>query len=379
MANKKPVYNDEQLDIWINRISGIYHQLSLDLFETMVDRLVVRGAADLKRVPYIWQLDKLSDMHMLNEQNLKLISKRTGIAKKLLREVIENEGLKLYEDTKGQLMDDMGVDGDLGTGAVQRALQAYCTQTFIDIDNLINTTLPMSVRKTYEEIVTQTVAEVVTGSKTADKALNDTVMRWFDKGFYGFTDKAGRRWKADVYARTIIKSTTYRVYNEMRMRPAQELGIDTFHYSMKATAREMCAPLQNRIVTTGQTRVENGVRVLSVHDYGYGDPGGCRGIGCGHMMTPFLPGINKIPELPDHLKKITPEQAIKNANAQAKQRAFERQIRKNKERLQVAKKLGDQERMAKFKLRDKQLSAGLNKLIDEHEFLHRDRKRERVY
>ena len=104
-------------------------------------------------------------------------------------------------------MDDMGIDGDLGTGAVQRALQAYCTQTFIDIDNLINTTLPMSVRKTYEEIVTQTVAEVVTGSKTPDKALNDTVMRWFDKFFYGFTDKEGRRWKADVYAQTIIKST----------------------------------------------------------------------------------------------------------------------------------------------------------------------------
>ena len=38
---------------------------------------------------------------------------------------------------------------------------------------------------------------------------------------------------------------------QMRMRPAQELGIDTFYYSIKAAAREMCAPLQNQIVTTG--------------------------------------------------------------------------------------------------------------------------------
>ncbi|MGC4441413.1 phage minor capsid protein, partial [Streptococcus suis] len=57
--------------------------------------------------PYIWQLEKLNDMHMLNEENLKIIVEHTGIAESLLREVIENEGLKVYQDTKQQLEEDL--------------------------------------------------------------------------------------------------------------------------------------------------------------------------------------------------------------------------------------------------------------------------------
>ena len=51
---------------------------------------------------------KLNDMHMLNEDNLKIISERTGIAESLLRDVIANEGLKVYKDTKQQLEEDLG-------------------------------------------------------------------------------------------------------------------------------------------------------------------------------------------------------------------------------------------------------------------------------
>lgn len=377
MASKKPVFNDEQLDLKIARIGDIYHQLSLDLFDSMIERLTVRGVEDLKKVPYIWQLHRLNDMHMLNEHNLDLIAERSKIAKELIRDVIENEGLKVYKDTKEQLLEDLGADGAGNHYNVQEALQAYCDQTFLEVDNLINTTLPMSVRSSYEKIITQTVAEVVTGIKTPERALNDTIMQWFDRGFYGFTDRGGKRWTAEAYARTIIKTTSYRVYREMRTKPADEVGIDTFLYSMKSSAREMCAPLQNQVVTKGEARTENGVRVLSLLDYGYGEAGGCQGINCGHYMTPFIPGINKIPELPDYLKGVTPEQAIKNANAEAKQRAFERQIRKNQERLHVARQLNDKELIRKFDLKDKKLKGSLNQFIKNHSFLHRDKTRER--
>lgn len=377
MANRQPVQNDEQVDLWINQISGIYHQLSLDLFDSMVDRLRLGGAADLERNPYIWQLEKLNDMHMLNEENLELIAERSGIAKDLLKKVIEHEGFKVYRTTKQQLAEDLKFGITSMDYGVQFALSAYYTQAERELDSLINTTLPQSVRNNYEKIVVQSVAEVVTGTKTAEQALNDTLVKWFDNGFYGFTDARGRRWSADSYARTIIKSTTYRTYNEMRMRPAEELGIDTFYYSIKMCAREMCAPIQNRIVTTGLTRDIKGITVLSVMDYGYGTPAGCRGINCGHMMTPFIPGVNNMPELPDYLKGLTPEQAVMNAKAEAKQRSFERRIRKNKEKLHVAKKLGDKERVQKYKLREKTLRSGLKAFLDEHKFLHRDTSRER--
>ena len=376
---KKPIkLNDEQLMLDASRVADIYHQLTLDLFDQVIDRIKERGSASLNDNPYIWQLEKMNEMGLLNDDNVSLISERSGIAEEQLRYVIQNEGYKVYKDTKEQLLESMGgqfTDNSL----IQTNLAAYVNQTMGDIDNLINTTLPLSVRKVYQSIIEESVAKVVTGLTTSDKAISDTVMKWAEKGFYGFTDSQGKRWKADTYARQVIKSTAWRVYREVRMAPAEELGIDTFYYHKKATAREMCAPLQHQIVTTGVAREVNGERVLALADYGYGHPAGCQGINCTHEMTPYIPGVNYKPDLPDHLKDLTPEEAIANANVQAKQRALERSIRKSKEFLHIAEKLGDSELISKYKSKVRMKQGAMRGFLSQHPYLHRDYAREKYY
>ena len=380
MTEKKPIkLNDEQLMLDASQVADIYHQLTLDLFDQVIDRIKERGSASLDENPYIWQLEKMNEMGLLNEDNVKLISDRSGIAEEQLRHVIQNEGYKIYKDTKQQLLESTGGGGFAGNSLIQTNLAAYVNQAMGDIDNLINTTLPMSIRKVYQSIVQESVAKVVTGLTTSDKAISDTVMKWAEKGFYGFTDSQGKHWKADTYARQVIKSTAWRVYREVRMAPAEELGIDTFYYHKKATAREMCAPLQHQIVTTGVTREVNGERVLALADYGYGHPAGCQGINCTHEMTPYIPGVNYKPDLPDYLKDLTPEQAIENANVQAKQRALERSIRRSKEFLHVAEKLGDQELIDKYKSKVRIQQGAMRDYLKQHSFLHRDYAREKYY
>lgn len=361
-------------------VSDIYAQMQQELFDNMIKRLIVRGSADLQENPYIWQMQKLNDMHMLNEENLKIITERTGIAEDLLRDVIANEGLKVYKDTKQQLAEDLGRnDGQFISNTVTDNLEAYTSQAISDL-NLINTTLPRSIQKTYKSIVEKSVAEVVISSKSADKAIRDTIMKWQKKNFTGFVDKGGREWRADAYARAIIKTTTFRVYNEMRTAPAKEMGIDTYYYSKKTTAREMCAPLQGRIVTMeGTTHTEQGVKVLALSDYGYGYAGGCLGVHCGHYLTPFIIGVNELPEDPDHLKNLTPEQAEENARIQAKQRALERAIRNQKERLHIASQLGDDELITSERLKLRNLQGKIRAYVDQHDFLHRDYSRERLF
>lgn len=381
MAKKKPIkLNDQQLMLDASRVADIYHQMTTDLFDQVVDRIRERGTASLEDNPYIWQLEKMSEMGLLNNANIKLIAEYSGVAEEQLRYVIENEGYKVYKDTKSQLLEALGGKGDFITNnLIQTNLANYVNQTTGDIDNLINTTLPKSVRKVYQGIVEETVAKVITGLMNPDKAISTTVMKWAERGFYGFTDKGGKRWRADAYARTIIKTTSWRVYREARKAPADELGIDTFYYSMKPAAREMCAPLQHQIVTTGQARVEEGDKIFALDDYGYGKPGGCQGINCGHTMTPFIPGANYKPDLPDHLKNLTPEEAIENANAQSKQRAIERSIRKSKELLHVANKLEDEDLINKYKGQVKSRQAVMRSYLAQHPFLHRDYSRERYY
>lgn len=378
--SKRPVLNDQQFSLKMQGVSDIYAQMQQELFDNMIKRLIVRGSADLQENPYIWQMQKLNDMHMLNEENLKIITERTGIAEDLLRDVIANEGLKVYKDTKQQLAEDLGRrDGESIANGVIDSLEAYTSQAISDL-NLINTTLPKSIQKTYKSIVEKSVAEVVISSKSADKAIRDTIMKWQKKNFTGFVDKGGREWRADAYARAVIKTTTFRVYNEMRTAPAKEIGIDTYYYSKKATAREMCAPLQGRIVTMeGMTHTEQGVKVLALSDYGYGYAGGCLGVHCGHYLTPFIIGINELPEDPDYLKDLTPEQAEENARIQAKQRALERAIRNQKERLHIASQLGDDELITSERLKLRNLQGKMRAYVDQHDFLHRDYSRERLF
>lgn len=381
MSKKRPPiqFNDEQLLLQASNVADIYHQLALDLFDNVVERVTERGTVYLDKQPYIWQLEKMQQMHMLNEENLKLISKYSGVAEEQLRHIVENEGLKLYTDTKQQLLEDLGHRSAGNSNYIQEILADYANQAIGDLHNLINTTLPKAVIGAYQGIVEQSVARVVTGLSTADKAISDTVMKWQEKGFQGFKDSAGRNWKIDNYARTVIKTTTYRTYREMRTRPAEELGIDTFYFSKKASARKSCAPLQHEIVTTGRARVEHGEKILALSDYGYGRPEGCLGINCGHMLTPFIPGANYRPDLGEDVAEVSPEQAIENANAEAKQRALERSIRANKEKLHVAEKLGDDDLINKYKSKIGTQKAALKDYIDKHLFLKRNEAREKLF
>lgn len=374
MAKKKPIkLNDQQLMLMADNVSDIYRQLCNDLFDNVVERLHDRGTYYLDQQPYLWQLEKMADVGMLNDHNIKLIAERSGIAEKQIRYIIENEGYKVYKDTHEQL------NSNAYDYKVMKDLISYSNQAVNDVHNLINTTLPKSVQATYKDIIETTVAKVITGMATPQKALDETIMKFQERGFYGYTDRAGRRQRADAYARTVIKTTARRTFNEMRMRPAQELGIDTFYYSIKAAAREMCAPIQNQIVTTGRARTEDGVKIFALDDYGYGKPGGCQGINCGHTMTPFIPGVNYMPDIDDDLKNLTEEQAIKNANVQSKQRAMERAIRSTKERLHVAEIMNNDELAGKYKTRLTEQKRALKSYVDKHPFLYRDREREKYH
>ncbi|HFH8345322.1 TPA: phage minor capsid protein [Streptococcus agalactiae] len=383
--NKKPTLNDQHFSDEMKKVSDIYAQMQIELFDNMIRRLKIRGEQDLIDNPWVWQLEKLNDMHMLNEENLDIIAKRTGIAKQVLRDVIENEGLKVFEDTHEQLKEDLAnanrpyqSNDEMIRNIVTESLGAYVNQAWDEL-NLINSTLPKNIQKVYKNIVEQSVAEVVSGNKTADKALHDTIRKWQDKNFTGFTDAGGREWRADSYARVIIKSITYRVFNEMRTRAAEDIGIDTYYYSMKSTARAMCAPLQHRIVTKSLARYENGIHILSLLDYGYGTAGGCLGAHCGHYLTPFIVGVNDLPDLPDHLKDLTPEQAEENAKVEAKQRAIERNIRRHKERLHYATTMNDADLIQLERLNVRKYQQKAKALVDNYDFLHRDYQREKIY
>lgn len=369
----KPAMNFEQYELSSLEVGDIYEQMQVELFENLIRRLKERGPVDLEENPYAWQLQKLSEMNMLNEENLKIIAKRSGIAEDLLRKVVENEGLSIYEDTFTRYgKKPKGLQSNL----VHESLSALSSQAIGELHNMINSTLPESVQVVFRDIVQKTVAQVATGISTPQKAIAESVLKWTERGFTGFVDAGGKHWRADVYARAVVKSTTRRTYNEMRTRSAKEAGITTFRYSRKSSAREMCAYIQGQIVTYGPAFEQDGIKVYSLADYGYGKAGGCLGVHCGHHLTPFVIGVNTF----DADNILDPEEAMANAELEAKQRGLERAVRKTKERLHYANQLEDAEEIQKAKMRVKKAQGKVRQFVeDNQDVLHRDYSREKFY
>lgn len=369
----KPAMNFEQYELSSLEVGDIYEQMQVELFENLIRRLKERGPVDLEENPYAWQLQKLSEMNMLNEENLKIIAKRSGIADDLLRKVVENEGLSIYEDTFTRYgKKPKGLQSNL----VHESLSALSSQAIGELHNMINSTLPESVQVVFRDIVQKTVAQVAAGISTPQKAIAESVLKWTERGFTGFVDAGGKHWRADVYARAVVKSTTRRTYNEMRTRSAKEAGITTFRYSRKSSAREMCAYIQGQIVTYGPAFEQDGIKVYSLADYGYGKAGGCLGVHCGHHLTPFVIGVNTF----DADNIPAPEEAMANAELEAKQRGLERAVRKAKERLHYANQLEDAEEIQKAKMRVKKAQGKVRQFVeDNQDVLHRDYSREKFY
>lgn len=378
--------NDDQMTLASGMVGDIYEQMAQELMFNLIKRIKQRGNADLQREPWLWQLEKLNDMHMLNEQNVKYIIEQTGVAQDLFNQIIKNEGLKVYKNTQEQLTEELGENPPHND--VRMALESYAQQAFREVNNLVNQSMISEnfaknpIMKTYQAIIETAVGQVVSGVKTADQAVNDTVMKWLAKGFpSNFVDKAGRQWSIDSYARMVTQSTTFRVYNDMRTRASEEMGVETFYYSKHGASRPACAPIQGKVVTKGQSFYSEtlGYRVESLKEHGWGSAGGALGANCKHYLTPFIIGVNNLPNIPNHLKDITPKQAIENGRKQAQQRAYERAIKDDKYKLQASKLLGDERRMAQYQNKLAIHRSSLNDLLKENNFLHRDYSRERIY
>ena len=357
--------NDGNYWIKSKEVENLYHELSMEMMKNIVRRLKQRGTADLIDNPYVWQLEKLNDMHLITEENVKLISKYSEVAEEVFRDVIANEGFKIYQDSHQQLAQALKSDATPNP-LVQDSLNSLAKQTMFEVNNLINTTMPKALQKNYKQTLESAVAGVVSGTKSHEKALSEAVLKMYERGFTAFRDRGGRMWTVERYAKTVIRTTTFRTYREMRERPADDLGIDTYYYSAKSSARELCAPLQHQIVTKGVARTIKGERVLSLPDYGYGSPGGCLGINCGHYLTPFVVGVNYKPELPEYLQHLTEEEAKQNALDKARLKAFDREIRINKDKQILAKELGDKELQTKLKLKEKTFKTGRKSLIEKN-------------
>jgi len=232
---------------------------------------------------------------------------------------------------------------------IDRMLESYVRQTFLELDNFVNQTLITTnygegtVARMYRKIVEETTAQVLAGNKTINQAVAETVIKWSDKGIdTGFVDKGGRRWQLEQYADTVLRSTVNNTYNDLRTSRMKEHEIDLVLVNSYADPRPSCSRIQGNVCS--MSNPSSDPKYPSIYEFGYGTPSGIRGVNCRHILYPFVDGMNTNNQIQYDESKMREQYKLSQ-----QQRYYERQVRKAKRSLALAEEIGDEKTIDKYK------------------------------
>lgn len=202
-----------QLNLLTSPVVDLYQSLEVEILKQIARRMRVTGEATITE----YQLKKLSQLHLLNRDVADTLSEMTGVASEQIRSAIHQAGYRMHADTD-EYMRKAGKEL-LPTPPIEPLMESYVKQTFREVNNFVNQTLidthlgRGTVSKMYEQMITESVAKVASGLMTLEKATEDTIIKWAEKGVPStFIDKGGHTWSMERYVRTVLKSTNARIH-----------------------------------------------------------------------------------------------------------------------------------------------------------------------
>ncbi|OTN76734.1 hypothetical protein A5886_001813 [Enterococcus sp. 8G7_MSG3316] len=373
----------KQLDIQAAYIQDAYMALEDELIKMLIRQLNAPTRTLLTKSTQLrWKLEKMNQLNMLNDKTItEIVEQTSSYSYEQMRKLVIDMGFEVVKDFDGQVYKQTG---SVLVNGMEDTLESIFNQQWLEIDNhvnqtLINTNYPNNpLSKAYQQVLNDIVAKVTTGLITPEEAFRKGIYEWVDRGIMSsFIDKGGREWSLERYVRMVLRTTTHRTFNDLRLKRGLEHGIVTAIMSEHPAARPACAHIQGGwvlLVPTAEAPAEL-QHIKSIHDHGYGTPSGTQGINCMHRLYIQIYDPMIVIE-----KKYNAKEAIDNAEIVAKQRKMEVAIRNAKKRLNAAKELGDKEGELYFSKLVRKRQASLREYIAEHKtLLHRDYSREQVY
>ena len=375
-----------QLDIEASYIQDAYMSMEDEIMRMLVKHLKMPTRMPLNEDnAFHWKIEKMHQLNLLNQQSLQqLVNETSQYSYDQLRKIIVDMGFEVISDLDKNLSQQTGKEPPSRT-EIDNVMESYLNQQWRDLDNHVNQTLidtnypnnPLA--KMYQQVLNDTVAKIIGGTKTSQQALRESIYAMVEKGVMTtFVDKSGREWSLERYVRMVLKTTTHRVYQDLRLKRGLEHGIVTALMSSHMAARPHCAHIQGGwVLLVRKEDVPEGLRhISSIYDHGYGEPDGTQGINCRHRL--YIQIYD--PDLDIHMKQYDPKQAIDNADLVAKQRRMEVAIRRAKRQLNGATTMDNKEDVLHFKQLVRRRQAALRTFINEHDqLLRRDYSKEQVY
>lgn len=367
-----------QLDLWSSNMSHLYQSLEGELIRLIIKRLNTGHDNILD-----WQREKLQELHLFNRDAVKAISQVTGIAESEVNRMFESSGEKIISELDKQLP----YDPLPKPSNVDEIMRSYHNQVWGDVNNYVNQTLlstnfgyGSATTRMFNEIVNKTTAAFNSGLFTFDQALERTIQQWAQKGIRStFIDKGGHTWSLERYVRAVLKSTLGNTYDKLRKDRMAEYGVHTVIVTSHMGAREACSKIQGNVVDLRPTaELPAGWEYRSIYDpywqAAYETAGGHRGVNCGHLHIPYIPGVNT-----NNQPQFDPKENAKVAALRKRQRELERRVVKFKKNKMVSDALGQTGNAKGWGRKIRATQGALRQLVNSNEYLSRNYSREKVY
>ena len=392
-------------------IRKIFEQMELDLISSMRKAFYFHQREQLKEgfEWEQWQLSKLRAMEKYRARNKKILSKynkpvQEAIDRELrgnfskgesrvervinrIKQIFswrkrEYQSIGFPEDIdtstlKGYIGKELGAPGAIPEeknffGVNDKKLEALIKTINNDLDKAQYSVL-RKMDDVYRQTIFKTHMYFQNGTKTLNQAIDMATKDFLDKGINSIEYKNGARVNIASYAEMCLRTASHRATLLGEGKKRDEYGIHLVVVSAHANTCPKCEPWQGKIVIDDIfshpskeyiERYKSKYKLLSeAIDKGLLHPN------CRHALITYFEGITRLPKVPDS------KQAIKTYEAEQKQRALERQIRKWK-RFEAGVCDEESKEIANNKLRN--LEKNLREHLDNNKEFRRDKNREKL-
>ncbi|MCH1984174.1 hypothetical protein MCG98_16530 [Ruminococcus sp. OA3] len=342
-----------------------------------------------------WLMRKLAEIGKLNQENIKIIAKSTGVSQTAMEWMLNEMAEKVLAEIepgmrqlvrRGLVGEAVPAPKSKNVKQVLTTMQGQAKDTL----NLCNTTMLYKARDAYKKLVgniASTADEIadkqqkldilnkhatsaVIGAESRQQALRKCIREFNYKGIPAFVDRRGREWTPEAYINMAMRSTSNTMAAEIQMARADDYGLDLVEVDSHSGARPKCARDQGKIFD----RANKSTKYPHWKTSSYGEPDGLLGINCGHHIFPYMEGVS--------IRRYFPMEDLgandKLYRETQVQRALERGVRKQKRECMLYDEIGDKEAFEQAAVKLKRKEAELRSYVSGNNKLHRRKDREQV-
>lgn len=367
-----------EFDNLLKPLIDIYDEIEMEIIKDILDRLLTydKNQGSLK-----WYLEKLKELKVLQQKDLKIVNKNKKQIEKVLKNILHNAGTKIDNlDTLKKYYEQGLIDKNplelFDSPSTNKLINEALKDTH-NIMDLINTKAIEGANKAYKNIINKAYIETSSGIYTYTESIRNALDSFAKEGIKTVNYESGVSLSIESAIRRDVVTRVNKLVGDCEIENAKSLGTNLMYVDQHLGARvrtkytkedyEAHAEWQGKkyMIEGSNDKYDN-----LYEKTGYGKMLGLKGINCYHHMHPTW----EWEKIPDRIDEVENKERYELLQ---RQRAYERNIRSLKRQKIVAKEMSNKEDISKINNKIKTTNLKFDNWLEKHS-LTRDYNREYV-